>query len=38
MWSDSIHAPEFKRRFTAILNGFDVAGVGGGPSMEYPSA
>ena len=38
MWSDSIHAPEFKRRFTAILSGLDVAGVGGGPSMEYPSA
>jgi ribosomal-protein-alanine N-acetyltransferase len=38
MWSDSIHAPEFKRGFTAILSGLDVAGVGGGPSMEYPSA
>jgi len=38
MWSDSIHAPEFKRSFMAILNGLDVAGVGGGPSMEYPSA
>jgi [ribosomal protein S18]-alanine N-acetyltransferase len=38
MWSDSIHAPEFKRGFNAILSGLDVAGVGGGPSMEYPSA
>ena len=31
MWSDSIHAPEFKRAFMAILNGLDVAGVGGAP-------
>jgi hypothetical protein len=38
MWSDSIHAPAFKRGFNAILSGIDVAGVGGGPSMEYPSA
>jgi [ribosomal protein S18]-alanine N-acetyltransferase len=38
MWSDSIHAPGFKRGFNAILSGIDVAGVGGGPSMEYPSA
>jgi ribosomal-protein-alanine N-acetyltransferase len=38
MWSDSIHAPAFKRGFSAILSGIDVAGVGGGPSMEYPSA
>jgi ribosomal-protein-alanine N-acetyltransferase len=38
MWSDSIHAPEFKRAFLAILGGLDAAGVGGGPSMEYPSA
>ena len=38
MWSDSIHAPEFKRRFLKILNGIDVAGVGGAPPTEYPSA
>ena len=38
MWSDSIHAPGFKRGFNGILSGLDVAGVGGGPSMEYPSA
>jgi ribosomal-protein-alanine N-acetyltransferase len=37
MWSDSIHAPAFKRRFSDILTGIDVAGVGEGPPTEYPS-
>ena len=35
MWSDSIHAPAFKRRFAEILAGIDVAGIGDGPSAEY---
>ena len=37
MWSDSIHAPAFKRRLAAILTGIDVAGVGDAPPAEYPS-
>jgi ribosomal-protein-alanine N-acetyltransferase len=37
MWSDSIHSPAFKRRYTDILTGIDVAGVGDGPPTEYPS-
>jgi ribosomal-protein-alanine N-acetyltransferase len=38
MWSDSLHAPAFKRRFADILTGIDVAGVGDGPPQEYPSS
>jgi [ribosomal protein S18]-alanine N-acetyltransferase len=37
MWSDSIHAPDFKRRFSEILGRIDVPGVGAPPSMEYPA-
>jgi [ribosomal protein S18]-alanine N-acetyltransferase len=36
MWSDSIHAPLFKRNFAQILSGIDVPGVGGAPPMEFP--
>lgn len=36
MWSDSIHAPAFKRRFNDLLSRIDVPGLGAGPSMEYP--
>jgi len=38
MWSDSIHAPAFKRRFAAILSSVEAAGVGSGPPTEYPAA
>jgi ribosomal-protein-alanine N-acetyltransferase len=37
MWSDSIHAPAFKRRFANILSGIEIAGVGDGPPAEYPA-
>ena len=37
MWSDSIHAPAFKRRFRDALAGVeDVAGIGSAPPEEYP--
>jgi len=36
MWSDTIHAPAFKRRFAAILGDIDIPGVGSGPPVEYP--
>jgi ribosomal-protein-alanine N-acetyltransferase len=36
MWSDSIHAPAFKRRFLDIFAHIDVAGLGSAPSSEYP--
>ena len=36
MWSDSLHAPAFKRRFTELLAGVEVAGIGGPPHPEYP--
>jgi ribosomal-protein-alanine N-acetyltransferase len=36
MWSDSLHAPSFKRRFVDILVGIDVVGVGTPPTSEYP--
>ena len=36
MWSDSIHAPVFKRRFRNILDGIEmVRGMGGPPPEEY---
>ena len=38
MWSDSIHAPAFKRRFAKILSGIEAAGIGDGPPAEYPSS
>jgi len=37
MWSDSIHAPAFKRRFLEIYNSLEVAGIGPAPSLEYPT-
>lgn len=37
MWSDSIHAPQFKRRFIELLSAIDVPGVGAPPSTEYPA-
>ncbi len=37
MWSDSIHAPAFKRRFVDILLGIDVMGMGPPPSADYPT-
>jgi ribosomal-protein-alanine N-acetyltransferase len=36
MWSDSLHAPAFKRRFVEILLSVDVAGVGTPPPSAYP--
>ncbi|MFN2568101.1 MAG: ribosomal protein S18-alanine N-acetyltransferase [Candidatus Dormibacteria bacterium] len=36
MWSDSIHAPAFKRRFTAMLRSLAIAGIGEEPPAEYP--
>lgn len=38
MWSDSIQAPAFKRRFQEILSGIEVIGLGGGPTQEYLGA
>ncbi len=38
MWSDSLHAPAFKRRFVDILLGIDVLGVGDPPAPDYPPA
>ena len=37
MWSDSIHAPVLKQRFSGILSGIDVAGLGDAPPAEYPA-
>jgi ribosomal-protein-alanine N-acetyltransferase len=36
MWSDSIHAPAFKRNFRRLLGGFDIPGLGAEPNDEYP--
>lgn len=36
MWSDSIHAPAFKRRFLDIFSGIDIPGMGPAPPREYP--
>ena len=36
MWSDSLHAPWFKRRFLDMLHGIDIAGMGEPPPLEYP--
>lgn len=38
MWSDSIHAPSFKRRFAGILGGIEASGVGDAPPEEYPAS
>jgi ribosomal-protein-alanine N-acetyltransferase len=38
MWSDSLHAPAFKRRFVAILEGIDIMGMGPPPPAAYPRA
>ena len=37
MWSDSLHAPSFKRCFIDILLGIDIGGIGTPPGPEYPS-
>jgi hypothetical protein len=36
MWSDSIHAPAFKRRFSTMLDLMDITGIGERPPAEYP--
>jgi [ribosomal protein S18]-alanine N-acetyltransferase len=36
MWSNSLHAPRFKRDFTDLLGGIDIAGIGRPPDPEYP--
>jgi len=36
MWSDSLHAPSFKRGFADILRGIDIVGMGPPPSFDYP--
>jgi ribosomal-protein-alanine N-acetyltransferase len=36
MWSDSLHAPAFKRRFVDILQGIDIVGMGPPPPSDYP--
>ncbi|MGH7691802.1 MAG: ribosomal protein S18-alanine N-acetyltransferase [Candidatus Dormibacteria bacterium] len=36
MWSDLIHAPQFKRRFLAICAGLDVTGLGSLPDLDLP--
>ena len=36
MWSDSLHAPAFKRRFVDLLLGIDVPGIGSPPPLDYP--
>jgi [ribosomal protein S18]-alanine N-acetyltransferase len=38
MWSDSIHAPAFKRRFVSIIEGISIAGIGDGPPTGYPAS
>jgi len=38
MWSDSLHAPSFKRRFADILRGIDIVGMGPPPAPDYPRA
>ena len=38
MWSDSLHAPRFKARFSDILTGIDIVGMGEPPSPDYPRA
>lgn len=36
MWSDSLHAPAFKGRFTEALRRLEIAGIGAEPPAEYP--
>lgn len=36
MWSNSIHAPAFKRTFVHRMDGIDIPGIGPAPSPEYP--
>ena len=36
MWSNSIHAPAFKRAFLERLHAVDIPGIGPAPSPEYP--
>jgi ribosomal-protein-alanine N-acetyltransferase len=37
MWSDLIHAPQFKRRFLAILDQLEIEGLGARPAEHVPS-
>lgn len=37
MWSDSIHAPKFKRAFIERLERLEISGLGEPPSPDYPS-
>jgi ribosomal-protein-alanine N-acetyltransferase len=36
MWSDLIHAPDFKRRFLAIRDELDIEGLGPPPAEDFP--
>ena len=36
MWSDTIHAPAFKRNLTRVLATVDIPGVGTEPPPDYP--
>ncbi len=36
MWSDSIHAPAFKRNFVVMLESVGVSGLSGAPLPDYP--
>jgi len=36
MWSDSIHAPAFKRNLQRMIGDLDVPGMGDPPPMSYP--
>ncbi|TMD93009.1 MAG: ribosomal-protein-alanine N-acetyltransferase [Chloroflexi bacterium] len=38
MWSDSIHAPAFKRNFVQMLGSVDVSGLNGTPLPDYPQS
>jgi len=37
MWSDLIHAPQFKVRFLAILDQLEIEGLGAPPAVDFPS-
>jgi ribosomal-protein-alanine N-acetyltransferase len=38
MWSDSIHAPAFKRNFVQMLESVGVSGISGTPLPDYPQS
>jgi len=37
MWSDLIHAPQFKRRFLAICDQLEIEGLGPRPEADFPA-